>query len=211
VSDVLVISVPVDGAYAGVNDVAAGWGAAKKSPAYLSLFRDVREAARAEMTRTGWETATYACAVEVVRYYRTLRIGDADGLAKVPIDALSPSTPHQEARDRSAPFAGVWVNDRLARPLRADVEYDPDGEDRLVIVVRRRFPDPLAAEKRPRSARRTPMAANTPPAPPAPARPAQAAKTPIRTLAQLRSGDTLSLAERDALLESVGVQPKGPR
>jgi hypothetical protein len=40
-----------------------------KSDAYKQLFGDVVSAARAEMERTEWETATAGCALTVVRYW----------------------------------------------------------------------------------------------------------------------------------------------
>jgi hypothetical protein len=196
VSDVLTITVPIEGTYAGVNDVANGWGAKAKSTAYLTLFRATREAARAEMERVGWETARYACAVEVIRYHRTRQMNDATNLGKCEADAMAPSTPKQEARDKCVPFAGVYANDRLARPYGADVEYDAEGIDRVVIIVRRRFPDVLAvAAAKPRTAR---AARPTPPITPVIIEP-----TRIRTIKEIKNGDLLSFEERDRLLHAI--------
>jgi hypothetical protein len=68
-------------------------------------------------------------------------MSDAGNLAKCELDSLRPSTAHEEKRDRCAPFAGVYLDDDQVRPYRSDVEYDPRGIDRIVIVVRRRYPD----------------------------------------------------------------------
>lgn len=155
--DVLVITVPIVGAYASTNDV--GKIDRRKSPAYKDLFRNTREIARAEMARVGWLPATFNCDVSIVRYTPTLQRRDASNLGKAELDALSPSTAQQILRDRCEPFAGVWTNDELARPFHADVQYDPNGEDRIVVVIRRRFPDPPpkpAAEQRPENARKGP-------------------------------------------------------
>lgn len=175
-ADVLVLTVTIDGAYASANAVSDhGATRGKKSPAYLELFRSVREAARAAMAATGWETAHDPCEVQVVRYHATRRLADAPNLGKVECDALEPSTPHEEERDKCDPFPGVFANDDLVRPYSADVEYDPAGPDRVVVIIRRRFPDVLVADApAPRRSRR--------PAPtPAATEPPSASKTRFET------------------------------
>jgi hypothetical protein len=150
VSDLLTLTVltPVVAGrarYAGVNAISDhGAYHGRKSSEYLELFRAVREAARAEMERVGWVTWPHPCEVQVVRYHRTARMSDSGNIGKAEMDALAPSTPNQEARDKCAPFPGVYENDSLVRPYHASVEYDPDGPDRVVIIVRRRYPDVAA-------------------------------------------------------------------
>jgi hypothetical protein len=158
VSDLLTLTVltPVVAGrarYAGVNAISDhGAYHGKKSAEYLELFRAVREAARAEMERVGWVTWPHPCEVQVVRYHRTARMSDCGNLGKAEMDAMAPSTPNQEARDKCAHFPGVYLNDSLVRPYHASVEYDPDGPDRVVIIVRRRYPD-IAAVVVPRKHR----------------------------------------------------------
>lgn len=36
--------------------------------------------------------------------------------------------------------AGVIANDSLIRPIVKDIQYDPDGVDRIVIVLQRLYP-----------------------------------------------------------------------
>jgi hypothetical protein len=148
--DTLTLTVFVDGAYASMN--AIDRMDRRKSPAYLDLFRSVREAARLEVERIGWTPAEHFVQAQVVRYVTNLRgfNADAGNIGKCELDALAPSTPAQEQRDRCAPFAGVWTNDRLARPWSADIEFDPAGPDRVVILLRRRFPSPTETKERAR-------------------------------------------------------------
>ena len=144
--DVLWLTIPLRGAYASFN--ALDKMDRRKSPAYLDLFRDTREAARAEMARIGWTTATFRCEVSVIRYCADRGQKDASNVGKAELDALSPSTAQQHVRDRCATFPGVWRNDSLARPYHADIEYDPAGPDRIVIIIRRRFPDAIGTQGR---------------------------------------------------------------
>ena len=151
--------------YAGVNAIRdAGAYGGRKSAAYLDLFRAVREAARAEMARTGWETWHGTVQFQVVRYHRTRRLVDAPNMGVVEANALRPSTPEEERRDRCDPFPGVYRDDVPARPHSADCAYDPDGTDRVLIICRRRYPDVLPVHAPPP---RPPKA--TPPAVPRPA------------------------------------------
>jgi hypothetical protein len=134
--------------YASTNSISDhGQYHGAKSEEYLDLFRRVREAARAEIAATGWSTWPYDCEVSVTRYHRTLRRPDSSNLGKVEVDALAPSVPHEERRDRCEPFLGVYMNDRQARPYHATTEYDPEGPDRVLIVVRRRYMDPAQAPR----------------------------------------------------------------
>jgi len=131
--------------YASANAVSDhGRFGGRKSEEYLALFRAVREAARAEMIATAWATWEHDCEVLVVRYHRTLVASDATNLGKVECDALEPSTPLEDRRDGSAPFPGIFLNDRQVRPYSSDTEYDPEGPDRVLITVRRRYPNAIA-------------------------------------------------------------------
>ncbi len=146
--------------YASVNAVSDhGATHGKKSPAYLALFRAVREAARAEMARTGWTTWPHGCEGTIVRYHRTRRMSDSPNIGKAECDSLCPSTPHEERRDRCAPFPGVYLDDKQVHPWHTDVEYDPTGPDRVFIVVRRRFPEAVDVAPRHRVKPRTTAAA----------------------------------------------------
>lgn len=208
--DVLVLTVPINGAYASMNSLDRI--DRRKSPAYLDLFRDTREIARVEMERAGWTTREYYVATEVIRYTRDMRAfnGDASNLGKCELDSVSPSTPKQEARDRCHSFAGVWTNDRFARPYSATIEYDPEGEERVVVILRRRFPDPGSAKDRKRTPRAAVAAAKQIVVE------ASAVPARIRTLDEIRSGETVSFEERDRILaqamkpksEDIGKRPR---
>lgn len=137
--DLLTISVAIPTTYPTVNHLGRdGMRFGRKSPAYLEVFRAVREAAREEMERVGWTTATSFCEAWIWRYIPDGRVFDVANAGKVELDALAPSTEQQEKRDRCDPFPGVFANDRLVRPWHADVEIDAAGRDRIVIMVRRR-------------------------------------------------------------------------
>jgi len=126
VSDVLVVTAFVPGAYPSVNAVGRdSFRGGRKSPEYVDLFAAVRDAAEAETARIGWVCAEYPCDVSVTFYHRDKRRRDCSNLAKTELDALT--------------AAGVWVDDTLARAVHLDIEYDPAGESRVVIVVRRKF------------------------------------------------------------------------
>ena len=162
-SDVLIVSAPVPGAYPTVNTMWAGSSrGGKKSLVYTDLFDAVQRAAEAEIDRTGWTTAAYYCAVSLTLYRNTRREIDCANTSKAELDAMT--------------AAGVWVDDKFARPFLADTEYDPSGESRVVIVVRRRFPDmhftadapakvPIAARLRAQGARKPRSKPFCPPGP----------------------------------------------
>jgi hypothetical protein len=199
-NDVLVVTVPIAGAYASMNSLDRI--DRRKSPAYLDLFRDTRELTRRAIEEQGWSTREYFVETQVVRYTRDLRAfnGDAGNIGKAELDALSPSTAQQERRDGCKPFAGVWVNDRLARPYRADIEYDPDGIERVVIIMRRRFPDPAGTRKRsPGKAVIQESAEMVAPLTVTDAVVRDVVEY-VRTLEEIPSGTTVSFAERDRIL-----------
>jgi hypothetical protein len=133
-SDALIVTAPVPGRYPTVNSLGSdGFRGGKKSIEYHDLFTAVKDNAESEMLRTGWTMATYYCAVSATLYRNTKRKIDAGNLLKCEADALT--------------AAGVWADDYLARPNTLDVEYDPNGESRVVIIIRRRFPDAFDAPK----------------------------------------------------------------
>jgi hypothetical protein len=126
--DVLCITVPLESnAYPSTNGLGANsYRGGRKSPAYRTLFRDVKKAAETERARIGWPTATYPCTVSLTLYRNDLCAADSGNLSKCEHDALT--------------AAGVWEDDRLAVPCTFAIEYDPEGVPRVNIVVRRRFP-----------------------------------------------------------------------
>lgn len=126
-ADVLVITVPVPaGTYPSVNHTGRGvFKKGRKTDEYHELFNAVKTAAEEEMARIGWETATDYCWTSITRYKSTRRKQDVGNLGKCESDALT--------------AAGVWIDDDRAAPVSLDIEYDPAGPDRVVIIVRRRF------------------------------------------------------------------------
>ncbi len=105
----------------------------RKTPEYHALYEAVKEAAKAEILRTGWVTADDEVATSIVLYRSTSRRQDCGNIGKVESDALT--------------AAAVWVDDRYAKPWHTDIEYDPSGPDRVTIVLRRRFSLPCVATK----------------------------------------------------------------
>lgn len=210
--DTITIVVPVVGPYASTNDVASGFGGAKKSSAYLELFRGCRRAAQREVERVGWTPASYRCKVEIVRYTRSRGMKDAGNVGKVELDALSPSTPKQSERDNAPPFAGLWTNDQLARPFTADIEYDPEGMERVVIHVRRRFPDPLTLEPQTRPWKHTSGSVAQPSGRRAkraqePATAAKQASAPVAAGGMVATCNGKPIAREDALKMIFGTDP----
>jgi hypothetical protein len=78
------------------------------------------------MKRTKWTTATYNCAGWITRYTPRRTISDASNVGKCELDFLEK--------------AGVIANDSLIRPLLKDIQYDPNGEDLIVIMLQRLYP-----------------------------------------------------------------------
>jgi len=121
-TDVLSLCIPIPGRYPSVNSLGRdGLRFGRKSEEYRALFKAVKEAAEAEMARTGWITATCECLSVIVRYIGDRRRTDAANLAKCEWDALT--------------AAGVWSDDRLANPCHFAIRRDPNGEHRVSIVV----------------------------------------------------------------------------
>ena len=140
-SDVLTISVPLASRYPSVNHLGRdGVRAGRKTPEYHALFAAVKEAAEREIVRTGWTTAHDCVDTSVVLYRTTQRWQDPQNIGKVELDSLT--------------AAKVWADDHLAKPWHTDIEYDPNGPDRVVIILRRRFtisvakPHPIIVEAR---------------------------------------------------------------
>ncbi len=126
-SDVLVITVPIVGRYASVNALGRdGLAYGRKSAAYRILFEATQTAAEAAIAASGWATATYFVDTQLVLYRSRYRRQDAGNAGKCEFDALT--------------AAKVWTDDSLALPVSLDLELDPSGPDRAVIVLRRRFP-----------------------------------------------------------------------
>ena len=187
--------------YASANAISdhGRYGGAK-SEEYLALFRAVREAARAEMAAIGWTTWAHGCDATVVRYHRTLVVTDAPNLGKIELDALEPSNAHEDRRDGAAPFAGVFENDRQIRGYHATTEYDPEGPDRVLITVRRRYPDAIGATstQRPKKAPRARAVAQPRSTPPDSLERAPQARGDERL--PVLNGRTISFAEAAKLI-----------
>lgn len=129
-TDVFSISVPIVGSYPSINHLGLnGFRAGPKSESYHQLREAVTSAARIEMARTGWTTANYYVEGWITRYNPTRRKTDAGNLGKGESDFLQ--------------AAGVVLDDTLIRPLHLSTEYDPKGEDRITIVLLRRYPPML--------------------------------------------------------------------
>lgn len=121
-SDVLAITVEIDGRYPSVNHTGGdGFRGGRKSREYRQLFARVKYAALDEMARTGWTKAECDCFVSIVRYIPDMRRCDAMNLGKTELDALT--------------AAGVWLDDNLANPPMAWIRRDIDGKHRVSIVV----------------------------------------------------------------------------
>jgi hypothetical protein len=136
------VRTPVGG-YASVNHLGDSFRGGRKSAGYHALEYSIREAARAEMLRTGWTTASYYVEVAWKRYVTTLRGFDASNAMKAELDALQPWEP--QTRDERAafePFVGCYSNDCLVKPLPDIAYYDPTpgAVDRIAIAVFRLFP-----------------------------------------------------------------------
>lgn len=155
--DVLAFTVPTfHGSgfnYPSVNELI-GPVKGKKTPEYHDLKIAVREAARAEMERTGWVTATYYVDLFWKRYVTSRRGFDPMNCLKCESDSMEP--------DPESGFAGVYVNDKLVRPHVDLPQYDsaPDAIDRIAIAVFRLYPTILDAPKgvaKPRAPKAAPI------------------------------------------------------
>jgi Holliday junction resolvase RusA-like endonuclease len=126
-SNVLCFTVPAPSPYPTVNTMwATRARSGKKTAEYHELFDAVFEAATAEIGRAGWNCAEYLVDVTIALYHRTGTFPDNGNIGKVEEDALT--------------AAGIWVDDKLADPVRRLREYDPSQESSSVtIILRRRF------------------------------------------------------------------------
>lgn len=135
------------GVYPSVNHLSLGnHRGGKKTPEYHELMLAVREAARAEMERVGWETADYYVDVYWKRYITTRRQFDAMNGMKCELDAMEPYYPTpEEIACGTRPFLGVYANDSLVRPHPdiPQVDLRPGSVDRIAISVFRLFPSIL--------------------------------------------------------------------
>jgi hypothetical protein len=127
-SDVFSVMIPVpDGPYPSVNSLGVnGHRAGRKTPQYHELGKSIVEAAHYEMARTGWKQATYPVAGWLIRYTTTRRVLDPSNCGKCELDFLEK--------------AGVVENDTLIRPITKDLQFDPKGPDRIVIILLRLYP-----------------------------------------------------------------------
>jgi hypothetical protein len=196
-ADVLTVCVPT---FTGMNreypsanrmtDRSRG----RKPPGYHSLREAVAREARAEIARVGWEVATYYCEVRWTRYMpsRLAAHTDAQNAGIAECNALAD--------------AGVVENDRLIQWHPGVVQYDPSpgAIDRISLVVIRTFPPAILADKPARKPKlaepRKIVLGSTWNEIQAEARRRTAAKP--RTLAQMKQGDQVTFAERDALREA---------
>ena len=125
--DIFTITVPVPkGTYPSSNNMGGnGFRGGFKTREYKALGQSVLDASIAEMQRIGWDTATYYVSGSITRYQKTRIHSDPSNLGKCECDFLEK--------------AGVVLNDTLIRPIAKDIQYDPDGEDRIVIVLQRLY------------------------------------------------------------------------
>jgi hypothetical protein len=142
--DVLTFTVPLaGGTYPSVNHLGhSGVSHGKKSPEYHALFRAVRDAAADEIERIGWRPVHGYCDVEIIRVRPTRHRSDAGNIGKVEADSMEPSRAPRFEGDLDGyrhPFCGVFTNDCFVVP-HPRIEYDPDGPDRIIVIVRRIFP-----------------------------------------------------------------------
>jgi hypothetical protein len=137
--DVLVISIPlVHGIYPSRNAENSGSGRySAKNQSYAKLFATVEAAAR-EAVNQGWKTINTHCDFYVTRYVRDERQRDAANIASCEANGLT--------------RGGAWTDDSLAAPAHFDIQCDPEGEDRISIIIMRRFQHQIIArEARPQA------------------------------------------------------------
>jgi hypothetical protein len=196
-ADVLTIQVPTftEGGtrYPSANELI-GKMRGKKTKEYTSLRSAVYEAARSEMARVGWETATYYCEVRWTRYMPNRRAAhtDAQNAGIAECNALAD--------------AGVVENDRLIQWHPGVVQYDPSpgAIDRIVMVVIKTYPPAILADKPARKPKPADIVlGSTWDEVQAEARRRTANKP--RTLAEMKQGDRVTFAERDAVLREAGI------
>jgi len=151
-SEIFSITVPVPrGTYPSVNHTAANASRrGKKTPEYHELFMAVRDAAAREIARLAWTPVDAYYDTTVIRIRSDLRKSDMSNLAKCELDALEPSREPRFTGDLKGyghPFPGAFLNDNLVVPT-FRIEYDPDGVDRVTIVIRRIYPFVPTARER---------------------------------------------------------------
>jgi hypothetical protein len=189
-ADVLTIQVrtfPDNGTrYPSANELI-GKMRGHKTAEYHALRKAVAEAARAEMARVGWETATYFCDVYWKRYVINRRTFDASNSGIAELNGLED--------------AGVVENDRLVRWHPDVPQYDPraGAVDRIAMVIMRTYPPAILADKPAPKHRPELISASSPEAR------RRTANKP-RTLDDFRSGDKPTFTERDALLKELGIR-----
>jgi hypothetical protein len=146
--DVLVIEIPLMTArYPSRNaEVSGSQNYGTKSPEYAKLFATVCAAAEDAVAR-GWQMVDLPCDFTVTRIVPDFRVRDAMNLGGTEANGLT--------RGR------VWADDTLGTPAHVDVQVNPGGDDRVIIIVRRMFERPgrpraprSVQERRPRGRRR---------------------------------------------------------
>lgn len=121
-ADVLTLTIPLGGRYPSRNQEGRdNHRFGRKSDEYRDLTRAVIEAAKAEMARTGWETAECECLTIITRYMPNHLRADSLNIGSAECNALT--------------AAGVWSDDRLAQPCLFHIRYDDEGPHRVSIVV----------------------------------------------------------------------------
>jgi hypothetical protein len=146
IPDVVSFVVLVGDRYPSVNHTGRdAMRGGRKSAEYLALFHAVRSAAQVAMDAVGWtEPAPGYVALGLTRVVMDRRRRDMSNLGKCELDALEPERPRdrgQHEREGRRVFPGLYRNDTFVIP-EFNIEFDPNGPDRLIFVARRVFARP---------------------------------------------------------------------
>lgn len=151
-ADVLVIEVPLEtSTYPSRNHEHGPMNFSAKSDEYRILFLTIQRAAEEAVSR-GWIPIDTPCDFTLTRICRDARVRDALNLGGCEANALTKG--------------GAWTDDTLGAPSHLDIQVDPRGPDRLVLILRRIYSTsstPRAA--RPPAIRRRRGRATPPPTP----------------------------------------------
>ncbi|MGD0053265.1 MAG: hypothetical protein ABSD03_15790 [Vulcanimicrobiaceae bacterium] len=204
--------------YPSANHAGAdGRRGGRKTVDARALGADVEDTGR-RAVEAGWECVTIVggCRASVTYYVPDDRVADGWNVGQVEANALT--------------RAGVWTDDSVARDVVLSVQPRAGGTERVVIVVQRVAAPAGARERAPRPQRRA-AGKRVENGQIAPGQGAAASSSTftksaekgrngnkftnpdqvqrrVRSIAELRSGDRLTFAERDALLGSEGIAPK---
>jgi hypothetical protein len=134
--DALMIEIPLSTTtYPSRNhELGGGRRYSAKSNAYKILFRAVVDAAICAREH-GWQTIDTPCDFSVTRYCSDFRVRDAMNLGGCEANALTQGL--------------AWTDDTLGAPAHVDIQIDPDGYDRVLIILRRQY----SRDREPRAAR----------------------------------------------------------